>query len=144
MEKEDINSLDYTDSEEKLALRDRLIYRPVDLRECSLPAPPVIGEMINLTPKVRTNEKKNSSAVRISKEPKFVPYEPYKAATNPIIKNDKSRKDRLVRLTNNSEGASAENLLRLNKLSISAERNYNQQNLQDDPRGWEKEKQVCH
>ncbi|KAJ9576685.1 hypothetical protein L9F63_025418 [Diploptera punctata] len=56
-------------------LGDQLIYRAPDLKHFS-PTPPVItGRIINLIPKTVTQ----------GKEPKFIPYEPYKAAVKPIF-----------------------------------------------------------
>lgn len=142
MEKEDINVLDNAQGVEKSTLRDQLIYRPVDLKKCSLPAPPVAGKMINLTPKICTAEKKKVLNIRISKEPKFVPYEPYKAATNPITKNSKQIKDKFVRFTNKHLIPNVEDLIQVNKLSITTEKNQNEQNLQFVSNSWEEEKQT--
>lgn len=117
MEKEELSKLDST-STEKVLLRDQLIYRPVNLRECSMPATPVTGKIINLVPKMAVNSRKNSSHnVKFAKEPKFVPYEPYKAATNPIVEN-KTVKHKIIKMVNNTS-SNVEDLLKLKKVHIS-------------------------
>lgn len=78
----------------KVRLRDTLIYHPTDLKQSTCP-PPVIpmGTIVNLVPKNIT-QGKNEKILRSLKlrEPKFVPYEPYKAAVNPIIPYEKKYK----------------------------------------------------
>ncbi|XP_046741068.1 golgin-45 isoform X1 [Diprion similis] len=72
----------------KVRLGDTLIYHPTNLKQ-SNSTPPVtpVGMIVNLTPKSVAQVKKEKHILSSlkSKEPKFVPYEPYKAAVNPII-----------------------------------------------------------
>ncbi|XP_012134931.1 golgin-45 [Megachile rotundata] len=80
----------------KCRLGDALIYHPTNLKQLSS-IPPVMpnGPIINLVPKHVINIKDEKHVLNSlkSKEPKFVPYEPYKAAVNPIIPyNKKTRK----------------------------------------------------
>ena len=79
----------------KHRLGDALIYHPTNLKQSSS-IPPVtpMGPIINLVPKHITNVKDEKHILNSlkSKEPKFVPYEPYKAAVNPIIPYDKKNK----------------------------------------------------
>ncbi|XP_076645720.1 golgin-45 [Halictus rubicundus] len=79
----------------KCRLGDALIYRPTNLKQLSS-IPPVTpnGPIINLVPKHISNVKDEKHILNSlkSKEPKFVPYEPYKAAVNPIIPHDKKCK----------------------------------------------------
>ncbi|XP_076289102.1 golgin-45 isoform X2 [Lasioglossum baleicum] len=79
----------------KCRLGDALIYRPTNLKQLSS-IPPVTpnGPIINLVPKHISNVKDEKHILNSlkSKEPKFVPYEPYKAAVNPIIPYDKKSK----------------------------------------------------
>ena len=75
-------------------LGDQLIYRAPDLKHFT-PAPPVItGKIINLVPKNVTHVKKDKVVLGNlkGKEPKFIPYEPYKAAVKPIIPYEKKGK----------------------------------------------------
>lgn len=117
MEKEELNKLDNS-KEDIVPLRDQLIYRPVDLRGCSVPPTPVTGKIINLVPKIAVSSRKNSSSnVKFSKEPKFVPYEPYKAATNPIVEN-KTIKNKVIKLVNHTN-SNVESLMKLKKVHIS-------------------------
>lgn len=75
-------------------LGDQLIYRAPDLKHFT-PTPPVItGKIINLVPKNVTQAKKDKILLGNlkGKEPKFIPYEPYKAAVKPIIPYEKKGK----------------------------------------------------
>lgn len=76
----------------KAKLFDKLIYRPSDNSSCYLR--PVIpnGRIIKLVPKYVPKEKKKITYFTKPKEPKFVPYEPYKAAIEPIISKKKKEK----------------------------------------------------
>ncbi|XP_076234037.1 golgin-45 isoform X2 [Calliopsis andreniformis] len=79
----------------KYRLGDVLIYHPTNLKQSSS-IPPVTptGPIVNLIPKhvvSMKNEKQILNSLK-SKEPKFIPYEPYKAAVNPIIPYDKKSK----------------------------------------------------
>ena len=79
----------------KHRLGDALIYHPTNLKQSSS-IPPVtpMGPIINLVPKhiISVKDEKHILNSLKSKEPKFVPYEPYKAAVNPIIPYDKKNK----------------------------------------------------
>ncbi|XP_076161738.1 golgin-45 isoform X2 [Ptiloglossa arizonensis] len=79
----------------KCRLGDTLIYHPTNLKQLSL-IPPVTpnGPIVNLIPKhvISVKDEKHILKSLKSKEPKFVPYEPYKAAVNPIIPYDKKGK----------------------------------------------------
>ncbi|XP_017886652.1 golgin-45 isoform X2 [Ceratina calcarata] len=83
----------------KSRLGETLIYHPMNLKQLSS-IPPVTpnGPIVNLVPRHAANvkdEKHILNSLKL-KEPKFVPYEPYKAAVNPIVpygkKNRKSQK----------------------------------------------------
>lgn len=70
------------------------VYRPTELvavGSASLPPTVPKGKIFNLVPKLVHTTRTNSSLK--SKEPKFVPFEPYKGAVNPIIpfKNNENR-----------------------------------------------------
>lgn len=75
-------------------LRDQFIYRPEDLKKSSLLPPVITGKLVHLVPKNMTLAKKEGSSLSTfnAREPKFVPYEPYKAAVKPIIPYDKLKK----------------------------------------------------
>ena len=82
----------------KIRLGDTLIYHPTNFKEHNS-KPPVTpsGTVVNLIPQSTTHMKKEKyilSSLK-SKEPKFVPYEPYKAAVNPIIPYQKKHKKAL-------------------------------------------------
>jgi hypothetical protein len=79
---------------DKNSLGDQLIYRPPNFKHFT-PTPPVItGKIVNLVPKNVTQTKKDKILLGNlkGKEPKFVPYEPYKAAVKPIIPYEKKGK----------------------------------------------------
>ncbi|CAK9807307.1 Blzf1 [Anthophora plagiata] len=80
----------------KCRLSEALIYHPMNLKLLSS-IPPVTpnGPIVNLVPKQITTVKDEKHILNSlkSKEPKFIPYEPYKAAVNPIVPYEKkSRK----------------------------------------------------
>ncbi|XP_071856299.1 golgin-45 isoform X2 [Bombus fervidus] len=72
----------------KCRLGETLIYHPTNLKQLSS-TPPVMpnGPIVNLIPRHVTNVKREKHILNSLKlkEPKFIPYEPYKAAVNPII-----------------------------------------------------------
>jgi len=79
---------------DKNSLGNQLIYRAPDFKHFT-PTPPVItGKIVNLIPKNVTQTKKDKILLGNlkGKEPKFVPYEPYKAAVKPIIPYEKKGK----------------------------------------------------
>lgn len=71
----------------KRSLVDDFLYRPSNVSQRSLPPPVLPGRMVNLTSHniVHLKKDKLNSVGFKTKEPKFVPYEPYKAAVNPIV-----------------------------------------------------------
>ncbi|XP_049801535.1 golgin-45 [Schistocerca nitens] len=77
----------------RTALGDKLIYRPTDFKE-STPVPPIIkGQIVNLVPSNTVYMKKDKLLNSLkTKEPKFVPFEPYKAAVKPIVPVEKRNK----------------------------------------------------
>ena len=79
--------------QKKTRLGDTLIYHPTNLKQisCSSPVAPT-GTIVNLVPGGITYSKKHILHSLKSKEPKFVPYEPYKAAVNPIVPFEKKNK----------------------------------------------------
>ncbi|XP_034940382.1 golgin-45 isoform X2 [Chelonus insularis] len=78
----------------KTHLRDTLIYHPTNLNQSSYtPAVTPTGTIVKLIPTHVTQRKKEKILHSLkSKEPKFVPYEPYKASVNPIIPFEKKHK----------------------------------------------------
>lgn len=81
-------------SKPKIKLFDKLIYRPNDNSSCFLRPVVPNGRIIALVPRYVPQEKKKISYLTKPKEPKFVPYEPYKAATEPIISQKKTVKSK--------------------------------------------------
>lgn len=79
-------------------LVDKLIYRHQDNSSCYLR--PIIpnGKIVYLVPKYVPKEKKKNFLSK-PKEPKFVPYEPYKAAIEPIV--SRKREERKEKSKNN-------------------------------------------
>ncbi|KAL6255021.1 hypothetical protein P5V15_013355 [Pogonomyrmex californicus] len=76
-------------------LGNTLIYHPTNLKQLGSTAPVIpIGTIVNLVPKNINNVKQEKCILHSlkSKEPKFVPYEPYKAAVNPIVPFEKKNK----------------------------------------------------
>lgn len=79
--------------QKKTRLGDTLIYHPTNLKQVACPAPVApTGTIVNLVPRGVTYSKKHILHSLKSKEPKFVPYEPYKAAVNPIVPHEKKYK----------------------------------------------------
>lgn len=76
-------------------LGDTLIYHPTNLKQLASTAPITpTGTIVNLVPKNISNAKQERRILHTLKlkEPKFVPYEPYKAAVNPIVPLEKKNK----------------------------------------------------
>ena len=96
-------TLDENNKPIKVRLGEALIYHPTNLKQ-QTSSPPVTptGQIVNLTPTSSTQLKKDRHTVHAfkSKEPKFVPYEPYKAAVNPIIPYEKNNKKRIISKNN--------------------------------------------
>lgn len=84
-----------TEKPNKVRLGEALIYHPTNLKHLNS-TPPVTptGQIVNLVPKTITLIKKERTILRSLKvkEPKFVPYEPYKAAVNPIVPIEKKKR----------------------------------------------------
>jgi hypothetical protein len=80
---------------DKNSLGSRLIYRAPDFKHFT-PTPPIItGKVVNLVPPKNVTQTKKDKVLLGNlkgKEPKFVPYEPYKAAVKPIIPYEKKGK----------------------------------------------------
>lgn len=71
-------------------LGDQLIFRPSDNSSTLLRPVVPTGRIINLVPKYIPSVKKNTKYLTSKpKDPRFVPYEPYKAAIEPIIPRKK-------------------------------------------------------
>jgi len=76
-------------------LGETLIYHPTNLKQLGSTAPVTpTGTIVNLVPKNISNVKQDKRILHSLKlkEPKFVPYEPYKAAVNPIVPFEKKNK----------------------------------------------------
>ncbi|XP_046673009.1 golgin-45 isoform X2 [Homalodisca vitripennis] len=73
-------------------LRDKFIYDPENFKISVTKPPKITGKIIQLRPApitVKTSKLDQNYNSLHSKEPKFVPYEPYKGAVNPIIPHEK-------------------------------------------------------
>jgi len=99
MENATVDKIEIKQSRNRLG--DTLIYHPTNLKQLGSTAPVTpIGTIVNLIPKHISNTKPEKHILHYlkSKEPKFVPYEPYKAAVNPIVpivkKNKKLPRDK--------------------------------------------------
>ena len=81
--------------ENKIRLENTLIYHPLNFKQVNSKPPfTPSGTVISLIPKSTTYAKKEKyilDSLKL-KEPKFVPYEPYKAAVTPIIPFEKKYK----------------------------------------------------
>ncbi|XP_039276273.1 golgin-45 [Nilaparvata lugens] len=96
METTDDKTSEANQIKQKENLMDRFIYRPPDLKEMSFSPPPIKGQIVHLFPKNVTPQRKEGMFPNVfgGREPKFVPYEPYKAAVKPIIPyKHKKRRD---------------------------------------------------
>lgn len=86
------------------SLRDKFIYNPEDYNSSTLKPPIISGRIIQLRPApiiVRASKHESHSRSLQAKEPKFVPYEPYKGAVNPLIpleKNSNKKKTKTISL----------------------------------------------
>lgn len=81
----------------KKKLVNTLIYHPTNLKQESLTSPVTpTGQMVEIVPNTPVLIKKERILHPLkSKEPKFIPYEPYKAAINPIVPAESSKKKML-------------------------------------------------
>ncbi|KAL7290170.1 hypothetical protein TKK_0015883 [Trichogramma kaykai] len=91
-----VNPDKFTDSIDKsikIRLGEALIYHPTNLKQ-QVSTPPITptGQIVNLVPKNHIRRDKQILHPLKIKEPKFVPYEPYKAAINPIVPIEKMTK----------------------------------------------------
>ncbi|XKL62852.1 hypothetical protein PGB90_002685 [Kerria lacca] len=84
------------------------------VKQASVPSAHLPGKVIK-----SNDEKHTSLIVKFSKEPKFVPYEPYKAATSPIIKNI-NEKDKCIKFLKNAN-LNVHNLIKMENLNVSTE-----------------------
>lgn len=121
MENETVPSTEInTPKQGKTPLVNQFLYKPDNLNQITLPPPVITGKIINLVPKNATCHKKRSVLENLkTKEPKFVPFEPYKAAVNPIIPYSKKGK---TKDSNRSRKTSSE-VLAITKLSDKTEKN---------------------
>jgi len=98
-------------------LGDTLIYHPTNLKQLGSTTPVTpTGTIVNLVPKNISNAKQERRILHTlkSKEPKFVPYEPYKAAVNPIVPFEKKNK----KLSRNETSMNAATVAQLAALKI--------------------------
>lgn len=73
-------------------LRDRFIYNPEELKNGLSKPPTMTGRIIQLRPApivVKAPKTDQKFQMLHGKEPKFVPYEPYKGAVNPMVPHEK-------------------------------------------------------
>ncbi|XP_058795345.1 golgin-45 [Phymastichus coffea] len=86
--------LDIVEKPIKTRLGEALIYHPTNLKQNSTPPVTPTGQIVNLVPKTITQIKKEKHILHSlkTKEPKFIPYEPYKAAVNPIVPFEKKKR----------------------------------------------------
>lgn len=92
-----------TSKQTRSRLGDTLIYHPTNLKQLGSTAPVTpTGTIVKLVPKniSRAHQEKRILHSLKLKEPKFVPYEPYKAAINPIVPLKKKNKKLLRRESN--------------------------------------------
>lgn len=80
-------------------LGQHLIFRD-NLESPSLPAIQPKGKIFNLIPRLIVSNKQYSLQSK-NREPKFVPFEPYKGAVNPIIPNRRTPKPQKLNKKNN-------------------------------------------
>lgn len=84
-----------TNKQTRSRLGDTLIYHPTNLKQLGSTAPVTpTGTIVKLVPKNISSAKQEKRILHSLKlkEPKFVPYEPYKAAVNPIVPLKKKNK----------------------------------------------------
>ncbi|KAI4497420.1 hypothetical protein M0802_007431 [Mischocyttarus mexicanus] len=127
----------------KCRLDNNLIYYPKNLKSSVL-IPPVIptGTIVNLTPKNITAPKDKRQILNSlkTKEPKFVPYEPYKAAVNPIVPLKKKNKKHTKWDTNINVAATDVAKLKIHDTNVDKE--IIDDNIQKDDSNWDKEKKI--
>ncbi|XP_046815510.1 golgin-45 isoform X1 [Vespa crabro] len=127
----------------KCRLNDSLIYYPKNLKQ-SVSTGPVIptGTIVNLIPKNITATKGKRQILNSlkTKEPKFVPYEPYKAAVNPIVPAEKKNKKHSKWDTNINVAVTDVAKLKINDTNVEKERN-NEKDKKEES-NWDKEKKI--
>ncbi|KAL2739177.1 golgin-45 [Vespula maculifrons] len=125
----------------KCRLNDSLIYYPKNLKQSVL-TPPVAptGTIVNLIPKNITKGKRQILNSLKTKEPKFVPYEPYKAAVNPIVPVEKKNKKHSKWDTSINVAATDVAKLKINDVNIEKERS-NEKGEKEES-NWNKEKKI--
>ncbi|XP_035741512.1 golgin-45-like isoform X1 [Vespa mandarinia] len=127
----------------KCRLNDSLIYYPKNLKQ-SISTGPVIptGTIVNLIPKNITATKGKRQILNSlkTKEPKFVPYEPYKAAVNPIVPTEKKNKKHSKWDTNINVAVTDVAKLKINDTNVEKERN-NEKDKKEES-NWDKEKKI--
>lgn len=127
----------------KCRLVDMLIYHPTNLKQSTLTTPIIpTGTIVNLTPKSITATKGKQQILHSlkTKEPKFVPYEPYKAAVNPIVPLAKKNKKHSKWDVNINVTASDVAKLKINDTNVDKEKN--SQRDKREEYDWENEKKI--
>lgn len=127
----------------KCRLNDTIIYYPKNLKSSVL-TPPVIptGTIVNLTPKNITAPKGKRQILNSlkTKEPKFVPYEPYKAAVNPIVPLEKKNKKHSKWDTNINVAATDVAKLKIHDANVDKDRI--NEKVQKEESNWDEEKKI--
>lgn len=96
------------------SLRDKFIYNPEDFKNTTLKPPNISGRIVQLRPApITVKAPKHEGQLRSlqTKEPKFVPYEPYKGAVIPMApleKNIKKKKTKKMSASSIPEERSEE------------------------------------
>lgn len=124
-------------------LLDTLIYNPINFKQSGLTAPITpTGTIVNLTPKNITTTKGKQQILHSlkSREPKFVPYEPYKAAINPIVPIEKKNKKHSKWDLNINIAASDVAKLKISDTNVDKENN-NEKDKKEEL-DWDKEKKI--
>lgn len=125
----------------KCRLNDSLIYYPKNLKQSVLTAPVIpTGTIVNLIPKNITATKGKRQILNSlkTKEPKFVPYEPYKAAVNPIVPAEKKNKKHSKWDTNINVAATEVAKLKISDTNVEKERDIERDKKEES--NWDKEK----
>lgn len=108
-------------------LRDRFIYNPEDFKNGLSKPPTMTGRIIRLRPApivFKAPKADQKFHMLNGKEPKFVPYEPYKGAVNPmvphekIIRRKKAKNTSITSLAEPTEEETNSKTLSLEDLSI--------------------------
>ncbi|KAK2587746.1 hypothetical protein KPH14_003854 [Odynerus spinipes] len=127
----------------KCSLVDTLIYHPTNLKQSGLmPSITPTGTIVNLTPKNITATKGKQQILHSlkTKEPKFVPYEPYKAAVNPIVPIEKKNKKHAKWDVNINVAASDVAKLKISDTSVDKERSNDK--IKKEEFVWDNEKKI--